>query len=648
MCGLTGLLHRGGDAGSLDAIAAMTARLKHRGPDAQAVWMDREAGIALGHTRLSIIDLSPMGAQPMHSASGRLVLALNGEIYNYAELREALAAEAAAPAWRGHSDTEVMLAAFEHWGVEKTLQRCDGMFAVALWDRAARSLTLARDRLGEKPLYYGWQQETLVFGSELKALAALPGFAPELDEAALGAFLRYGYVPAPLSIFRSIRKLLPGHFLRLGAEAQAGQLAAPQAYWSLHDAACEGLNDRWSGSDEEAVDELERLLRRSVASRSVADVPLGAFLSGGVDSSTIVALMQAQSSRPVHTYSIGFESAEHNEADQARAVAQHLRTAHTELVLKPEDALAVIPGLPELYDEPFADSSQIPTYLVSRLARKSVTVALSGDAGDELFGGYNRHVWVGSLWRRASRVPAPARRLASGILRAAPPAAWDALAARLAPVLPARLKLRLPGDKMHKLGMVLDSGSVDAVYANLIRLGPEELLREPAAIDSGWGLAQPMPEPAPDVAERLMFRDTLSYLPDDILVKVDRASMGVSLEARVPFLAREVVEFSWRLPPQMKVREGQGKWLLRQVLYRHVPRALVDRPKMGFAIPLAQWLRGPLRAWAEDLLGDPHPALDAAAVRRLWTAQLAGRGNHQAQLWGVLMFEAWRRRGLGA
>jgi len=638
MCGLTGFLRWEGLGADAPALArAMADRIAYRGPDDSGVWIDDPAGVALAHRRLSVVDLSPAGHQPMLSAGGRWVLAYNGEIYNHLDLRKRLEAAGSAPLWRGHSDTETLLAAIEAWGVDETLKRSVGMFALALWDRQERSLWLARDRIGEKPLYYGWQGDSFLFGSELKALRAHPSFNATVDRGALALLLRHNYVPAPHSIYTGIRKLTPGTWLRLDAASRDPE---PVAYWSLGEVAERGAGDPFTGTDAEAVNALEERLDSAVRGQMMSDVPLGALLSGGIDSSLITALMQANSTRPVRTFTIGFDEKQYDEAVHARAVAAHLGTEHTELRLSSNDALALIPQLPAMYDEPFADSSQLPTHLVMKLARQHVTVALSGDAGDEFFGGYNRYFLGPRVWKRMAPLPAWSRRFAGALLSRAPAGAidrgWHAvgnpfgvtqLGAKLSRV-GARLRTV---DSLDDLHVELQSEWTDANPA-----GP----RAEALLD----LRNRWPRLADPVA-RMMSLDALTYLPDDILVKVDRASMAVSLETRAPFLDREVMEFAWRLPMHMKIRGGKGKWILRQLLDRHVPRSLIERPKMGFGIPLDPWLRGPLREWAGDLLAEERLRsegyLRSEAIKRTWHKHLRGEGSHGYRLWSVLMFQAW-------
>ena len=640
MCGLAGIFTAEARAPDELArgVARMSAALAHRGPDDAGAWANAEAGIALGFRRLAIVDLSAEGHQPMRSAGGRFVIAFNGEVYNHVELRREL--EQGGARFRGHSDTEVMLAAFERWGVEAAVRRFVGMFAIALWDARERRLHLVRDRLGIKPLYVCRAPGRVLFASELKALHAAPGFAPEVDREALTLFLRYLYVPGPRSIFRGVTQLPPGTVLTI--DDPRAPLPAPVPFWSAEEAATRGMEQPFEGGDGEAVDEVERVLGDAVALRMRADVPLGAFLSGGVDSSAVVALMQARSARPVRTFTIGFDAPEHDESAHAARVARHLGTEHTSVVLTGADALGIVPDLPRLFDEPLADPSQIPTFLVSRIARRHVTVALSGDGGDELFAGYNRYLSGERALARAARIPASVRHLIAGGVERVPPAAWDRAASAL---LRARAP-RLAGDKAHKLAALLRAPGAAAMYRSLLSQWecPARLViggAEPAGVVErvmeGAGPLLPM--------ERMMLADQVGYLPDDLLAKVDRASMAVGLEARVPVLDHRVVELAWRLPRRLRVRGGEGKWVLRQVLWRHVPRALVDRPKTGFSVPVDAWLRGPLRAWASDLLSPASirrgGLLEPAPVAAAWRDFLAGRGRGGLAIWAVLMFQAW-------
>lgn len=642
MCGIAGALGAGVQV-SEEQIGRMIASIGHRGPNDRGVWSDTSRGVGIGQARLSIVDLSSAGHQPMASESGRYIAVFNGEIYNHEDLRQELALANRAPVWRGHADTETLLAGFDAWGVESTVKRAVGMFALAVWDRDASALVLGRDRLGEKPMYYGWSRGVFLFGSELKALRAHAAFSAGVDRNALAAFLRYGYIPAPQSIYVGIRKLPPATLLTISAAG--GTSAEPQPYWSLLDVARAGMLDPVTGSDEDALRLLEAQLSQAVSAQQMSDVPIGAFLSGGIDSSTIVALMQAQSSRPVHTFTIGFHSAQFNEAVHASAVAKHLGTDHTELYVTSEQAQAVIPNLATLYDEPFADSSQIPTFLVSQLARRRVTVSLSGDAGDELFGGYNRYTWG----RKVLGVPAPLRRLAGAGLTALSPTSWDRVYTALQPGLPSSLHMRMPGHKVHKLADVLSVRSDSRLYQRLISIwqNPDDVViggRDATDTARAWDALSDFPS----AEARMMALDALGYLPDDILCKVDRAAMGVSLETRVPFLDHRVVALAWRLPLHMKIRNGQGKWLLRQLLYKYVPRELIERPKMGFAVPIDAWLRGPLREWAEALLAESRLReegyLQPQIIRERWADHLSGRRDWQYPLWNVLMFQAWREQ----
>ncbi len=653
MCGLTGFLKCNSQSSdALQATATLMAQaIAHRGPDDAGAWADAEAGVALGHRRLAIVDLSPAGHQPMASVGGRYVMVFNGEIYNHLDLRGELAAGQGPLAWRGHSDTETLLAGIEAWGLSATLRKAVGMFAVALWDKAEQRLTLVRDRMGEKPLFYGWVHGAFVFGSELKAFRVYPGFDNPVSRDALALYLQHCAVPAPYSIYEDVYKLQPGCLLTLAAADLPTKAVHIEPYWQFSDAAQRGLADPIH-SETEALKTLETTLREAVALQAVADVPLGAFLSGGVDSSAIVALMQTQSARPVKTFTVGFDEAGFDESPYAAAVAKHLGTEHYALRVGVADAQAVIPLLAGMYDEPFADSSQIPTHLVSKAARQHVTVALSGDAGDELFGGYNRYFWNKRIWNRLAWMPSVVRRGIGVGLQQLPVPTWDALGR----VLPARYGLTRLGDKAHKLAQRLQTvQSLDGLYRSLVAECPDGTAlvrgakRLPTLLDDGM-LMPHIAHDIQDAEHRMMLWDSVTYLPDDILTKVDRAAMSVSLETRVPFLDHRVVELAWRLPLHMKIRGNQGKWALRQVLYKYVPRELIERPKAGFAIPVGQWLRGPLREWAEALLGEQRLKAEGyfhyAAIRQRWAEHLSGQRDHTGSLWTVLMFQAWQEQTL--
>ncbi len=640
MCGIAGVLTSAiGAREPLERNAmAMADSLAHRGPDDHGLWSDPEAGIALAHRRLSIVDLSPAGHQPMASADGRFVMTYNGEIYNFQDMRPEL--EARGIRFRGHSDTEVILEAFAPYGVEATVKRLIGMFTMGIWDRRERTLTLVRDRLGIKPLYWAKFKNLFLFGSELKALRAHPDWPQRIDRGAVAAYLRHNYIPAPHSIYQGVNKLEPGCILTLpwGGEPRI------ERYWDARAAAQAGLADPLRVDDGEMIGQLESLLKDAVGRRMVADVPVGAFLSGGVDFSTVVALMQAANAGPVRTYSIGFDIAGYDEAPYAAAVARHLNTEHTELTVTSKDAFDVIPRLPDFYDEPFANSSQIPTYLVSAMTRQHVTVALSGDGGDELFGGYNRYQLAQKFWRTLSLFPRTVRHGFASALRALPADRWSSLFS----ILPGRLRPSQPGDKLHKLASVLALDDVAAIYRTLVTHWEPTDLMPGVEEPKGPLWDETVGTQFRGLLERMQFLDLVTYLPDDILTKVDRASMAVGLEARVPLIDHRVVEFAWRLPRSALIRNGDSKWILRQVLYRHVPRELIERPKMGFGIPLGEWLRKPLRDWAESLLDEKRlreaGLVDAAMVRRYWNEHLSGQRNWQYHLWDILMLEAWRER----
>lgn len=644
MCGITGFIkiEQSSSPEELTAVVErMSETLKHRGPDDHGSWVDDQDCVAFGFRRLSIVDLSEHGKQPMFSESGRYVVVFNGEIYNFLELRSQLEREGVR--FRGHSDTEVLLSVIEKFGVQPALERFNGMFAFALWDRQTRTLHLARDKFGEKPLYYGWMGHTFLFGSELKALRAHPSFRGEIDRNALALYFRYDYIPAPHSIYKNIYKLPPGTWTSLRVRGKK-QTLSPIPYWSAHSVVQASLAHPFEGSEEEAAEHLDLLLKDAVKLRMIADVPLGAFLSGGIDSSTIVALMQAQCSQPVKTFSIGFLESDYNEAVDAAAVAHHLRTEHTELYVRPQEARAVIPMLPQLYDEPFADSSQIPTFLISQLARRHVTVSLSGDGGDELFGGYNRYFWGRNLWRTGGWMPKGFRRILASLLKSVSPERWDRVLNSMAPLMPRLFKQRNAGDKLHKLAGIMAVSCPEELYQKLLSCWDDPPLRD--LPKDGFQPVSSGASGLKDLTNLMMFCDSTNYLPDDILTKVDRASMGTSLEARVPFLDPRVYEFAWRLPLSMKIRNGSGKWLLRQVLDRYVPREIIERPKMGFGVPIEDWIRGPLRSWTESLLEDrvlESNGLDSNAIRAKWKEHLSGRRNWQYHLWAVLMFQAWSK-----
>ncbi len=671
MCGFAGLIT---DSGKISNLASLVSRmadtLEHRGPDDAGTWVDADSGVALGFRRLAIIDLSSAGQQPMVSTSGRFTIVLNGEIYNHLQLRSELTATGAAPVWRGHSDTETLLACFEHWGLVSTLTKTAGMFAIALWDANERKMHLVRDRFGEKPLYYGWvgsgSRRAFLFGSELKAFRAYNGFDNAICREALAQYMRYMVVPAPRSIYKNIFKLEPGCLLTIQGSvtgcAPSQPLRPPVSYrnikikrwWALsdtlHTVAKQHITD-----EVEELEKLEQCLREAVRLQSQADVPRGAFLSGGVDSSMTVALMQQQASHAIKTFTVGFEDATFDESQFACKVAKHLGTDHTELLVTSAEAQKVIPLLPNIYDEPFADSSQIPTYLVSKVARQQVAVALSGDAGDELFGGYNRYFWGPRIWAKLAWLPYSMRQILGLAIRAIPIAGWDTLSRPINTLMNSGDRIVRVGEKAHNLSNRLHSvRNVDDLYLSLL-----SKWQDPARVvrgESSFNVSEPssiLDDELPadlfdnfeNCALRMMYRDSMMYLPDDILCKVDRAAMAVSLETRVPFLDHRVAELAWRLPLNMKIRNGQGKWALRQVLYKYVPRQLIERPKTGFGVPIGDWLRGPLRLWAENLLDqnrlNAEGYFHSAPIHKKWAEHMSGKRNHTDSLWTVLMFQAW-------
>lgn len=647
MCGIAGFWlsarHRG-DETLTAAVQRMTDRMVNRGPDDAGHWCDEQIGVGLGHRRLAIVDLSPAGHQPMASMSGRFVIVFNGEIYNHVELRSELDALVPGLQWRGHSDTETLLQGFQCWGIRKTVEKATGMFAFAVWDREERTLTLARDRLGEKPLYYGWQNGAFLFGSELSALKAHPAFSASIDRNALALLLRHNYIPAPYSIYEGISKLPPGTIACLRSVEETTLEISP--YWSVEQAWLQGKATPFSGTAEQAVDRLDSLLCAAVQRQMLADVPLGAFLSGGVDSSTIVAVMQRLSSKPVKTFSIGFHEKGYNEAEHAKAVASHLGTEHTELYVSASEMLSVVPKLSQIYSEPFSDSSQIPTCLVSAMARRDVTVSLSGDAGDELFGGYSRYQQVSRLWGRLSRIPAPLRSMCATLLTSVPAEWMNVLGKPLAVMMSKHGRQIQVGDKAHKAAEVLASRDFITLYKGFMShsKAPASLLigaeEPPTAFSNAGRFLRPF-----SPHDQMMAMDMLSYLPDDILAKVDRAAMAASLETRVPLLDHAIVEFACALPLKYKIHNGQSKWVLKQLLYRHVPRELIERPKMGFGVPMNEWLRGPLKAWAGDLLSTERLRAQGffrpELVSTYWREHQTGARNWGFHLWDILMFQSW-------
>jgi asparagine synthase (glutamine-hydrolysing) len=642
MCGIAGIIIGSSRRTSSDQLvgfaSAMDRCLEHRGPDGHDVWCDHDAGLALVHRRLAIVDLSSAGHQPMHSADGRFVISYNGEVYSYVEIRKKL--EAAGQRFRGHSDTEVILESIARYGITETMRGLIGMFAIAIWDRKDRTLTLVRDRLGIKPVYWAKLDGVFMFASELKALREYPEWTPRINPEAVASYMRHNYVPAPHTIYQNVHKLEPGTILTLPWNSEPRL----EKFWNARDVAIEGIRNPLREDDAALTDRLESLLIDAVGKRMMADVPLGAFLSGGIDSSLVVALMKAANSGPVKTFSIGFEQPEFNEAPYAAAIAKHLQTEHTELMVSSREALDVVPRLGEMFDEPFADSSQIPTFLVSAMTRKHVTVALSGDGGDELFAGYNRYQLTSKLWKEITRLPAFMRKGAAFGLTSISTGQWDKVFAIWRRYRP----LAQPGRSLHKLASALDVYDATQVYRRIVsHWDPASLMPN---ISETVGALQDasIQHDFPNLLDRMQFLDLTTYLPDDILTKVDRTSMAVSLEARVPLLDHRVVELAWRLPHSVKIKDGKTKWLLRQVLYRHVPSELVERPKMGFGVPLGDWLRGPLRAWAEELLSEQRlnetGLFNSAMVRQHWEQFLSGKSNWEYLLWDLLMFEAWRER----
>jgi len=647
MCGFAGAIKLNSTRDFwIKSLNRMSNKLVHRGPDDDGIWFDAKGGIGLSHRRLSIIDVSKYGHQPMVSASGRYTIAYNGEVYNFLEIKKELEECSPTLRWRGNSDTEVILAAIEEWGLKKAVIRFVGMFAFALWDSKEKKLHLVRDRIGIKPLYYGWSNGTFLFGSELKALSVHSDFKGEIDKNALSLYLRHNYIPAPYSIYKNIFKLKQGAILTISSR-DVGLTPNLDFYWSAKDVVEMNSTSLSTDSEEEAILQLEALLKESVKLRMISDVPLGAFLSGGIDSSTVVSLMQAQSTQKVKTFSIGFYNEKFNEAVYAKEVADHLGTDHTELYVTPEEMITAIPKMPVLYDEPFSDSSQIPTYLVSELAKRSVTVSLSGDGGDELFAGYNHYYWTPNIWKRISWMPGWIKHTVSKSIRAVPSELWDTLISMTGGLLSKNVGVDITGDRIHKLTDIISEDSPQTLHKRLLSHWKEPTSLIPGSKEPPTAFTDPDLWPANiDFFSWMMYIDLVSYLPDDILVKVDRASMGVSLEARVPILDHRLVEFAWKLPLNMKVRGNERKWLLRQVLYRYVPKELIERPKTGFGVPISDWLRGPLSEWAEELLEETRlrdgGIFNPGPIREKWLEHKTGKQNWHYYLWDILMFQAWK------
>jgi len=638
MCGIIGLIDK--KSCSKDILQGMVDSIQHRGPDACGVWIDEASSIGLGHARLSILDLSKNGSQPMFSSSNRFVTVFNGEIYNHGDLRTQINSGNSSFQWNGTSDTETLVAGFEKWGVLQTLEKCVGMFAIAVWDKKRKCLSLARDRFGEKPLYYGYQGQAFLFSSELKALKKHPSFSGEIDREALASFFHYGYVPNPQSIYKGIHKLVPGTIVEISLDGKRNINISE--YFNYKKIVQEGQNKPFVGSDKDALSTLDNLLVNAVKSQEISDVPLGAFLSGGIDSSIIVSIMQKHSKRPINTFTIGYDEANYNEAVYAKNIATHLGTKHTEKIVSSTEAIEVIDHLSFIYDEPFADSSQIPTYLVSKLAREHVSVSLSGDGADEIFGGYNRYLWADNI----ASMPSIIRKPISNCLTMLTPSQWDFLFKYLWRLLPKKLQIKMPGDRAHKLALILRYSSTKDIYLSLTTIWniKDNLLLKPEEVyqySDKWNEVSVIKSSK----YKMMIIDALTYLSDDILCKVDRAAMSVSLETRAPYLDKNLIEFASTLPMKYKIRDGQSKWILRNLLYNYLPRELVDRPKMGFGVPIDSWLRGPLRPWAESLLNESKIRADGYinydVVKQKFDEHLSGKRNWQYMLWSVLIFQSW-------
>lgn len=648
MCGITGGFVRTALPEFKNGISRSCLAMSHRGPDGSGTWTDEEM-VVLGHVRLAIIDLTDTGSQPMRSFCNRYMISFNGEIYNHIELRKSLENAGHRITYKGSSDTETLLACFSIWGIKKTLQETVGMFALGLWDTEKKELTIARDRFGEKPLHYGYIGDNFSFASELKALEALPGWEPIMNEKAVASFLRHGYIAAPESVYANIFKLMPGCFMTISrADLNSRHIPTIHEYWSAYNVIEERDNEELRfASDDEAIRAFGQVMERSVSGQMLSDVPLGAFLSGGIDSSLTVALMQKNSVQPVKTFSIGFNESKWNEAEYAKAVAAHLGTEHTELYVSHKDALSVVPMLATIYDEPFADASQIPTYLLAKMTREKVTVSLSGDGGDELFGGYSRYFSVNRVNGMIGKLPPVAAKLLSGVIKMVSKKGWDAIGDMVQKNGDKHNRFLSPGEKVYKLADSLSAHDLSSIYT--IAGGhwnPADLLKHfnPPKPGGNIGTAGHSPRFRNDF-ERMMLQDTLHYMPDDVLCKVDRAAMAVSLETRVPFLDQRVYEFAWKLPFHYKIRNGEGKWILKQLLNKYVPKNLIDRPKMGFGVPVDSWLRGPLKDWGADLLQDKnllaHGLFDIREVQKKWNEHVSGKRNWQYYLWDILMFQQW-------
>lgn len=649
MCGLVGFIDsqkKISEEQNKNYILRMSDTLYNRGPDDSGVWSDVEKGIYLGFRRLAILDLSAAGHQPMVSKSSRYIIVFNGEIYNHQEIRKEIEKNVGNVFWKGHSDTETILCAFETWGVFDSVKKFIGMFAFAVIDKETNRLILGRDCAGEKPLYYGFQNDTFFFGSELKAFKPHPHFSKKIDRNSLSLYLKYSYVPAPYSIYEKISKLIPGTLLELNLKSFKIE---HKTYWSSTEKANKlSLTENFD-SPKEAIEKLDSLLRKSISDQMIADVPLGAFLSGGVDSSTVVSLMQAMSTQKVKTFTIGFYEKEYDESEHASAIAKHLGTDHTELFLTSDDVIQTIPKMPELYDEPFADSSQVPTYLLAKLARRDVTVSLSGDAGDELFGGYNRYQLGTTLWPKLEKIPAPIRKHLAPLIMGISPDSWNRFGNKFEGLIPTKYLQANLGNKIHKGAAVMGASSIEDLYLSLLKSwqNPEKIFSHKEILETYFESELKKLVNLTDL-QKMMVSDFQGYMVDDILVKVDRATMGVSLESRVPFLDKRVIEFAWSLPSEFKLKDGQTKWILRQVLYQYVPKELIERPKKGFAMPIDKWLRGPLKEWANNLLCENRIKKDGyfnwLEVQKIWNEHLSGKKNYSVQLWSILMFQAWLER----